>query len=59
MVAKSPATCKAPDALASIATCQQEQGDAKGAKATTDTLLAKYQTAQPPWRPRTPEGIAA
>lgn len=42
VVAKWPQHPKAPDALASIATCQQEQGDAKGAKATTDTLLAKY-----------------
>ena len=39
---KWPQHPKAPDALANIATCQQEQGDAKGAKATTDTLLAKY-----------------
>ena len=42
VVAKWPQHPKAPDALANIVTCQQELGDAKGAKATTDTLLAKY-----------------
>ena len=42
VVAKWPQHPKAPDALANIITCQQELGDAKGAKATTDTLLAKY-----------------
>ena len=51
VVAKWPQHPKAPDALASIATCQQEQGDAKGAKATTDTLLAKY--------PDSPAALAA
>lgn len=42
VVTKWPQHPKAPDALANIVTCQQELGDAKGAKATTDTLLAKY-----------------
>ena len=39
---KWPAHAKAPDALLNIATCQQELADAKGAKATLDTLVAKY-----------------
>ena len=42
VAAKWPQHPKAPDALANIVTCQQELGDAKGAKSTTDTLLAKY-----------------
>ncbi|WP_263769902.1 tol-pal system protein YbgF [Propionivibrio soli] len=42
VVAKWPQHPKAPDALINIATCQQEQGDAKGARATLDTVLAKY-----------------
>ena len=42
VTSKWPQHPKAPDALANIITCQQELGDAKGAKATTDTLLAKY-----------------
>ena len=33
---------KAPDSLANIATCQQELGDAKGAKTSIDALLIKY-----------------
>ena len=42
VVAKWPQHPKAPDSLISIATCQQEMGDAKVAKATFDTVLAKY-----------------
>ena len=42
VLAKWPQHPKAPDALLNIATCQQELGDAKGAKVTTDTLFAKY-----------------
>ena len=33
---------KAPDALVNIATCQQELGDAKAAKASLETVLIKY-----------------
>jgi tol-pal system protein YbgF len=42
VVAKWPSHPKAPDALINIATCQQELGDAKGAKATLETVLVKY-----------------
>ena len=42
MVAKWPQHAKAPDSLVGIATCQQELGDAKGARATLETVLAKY-----------------
>ena len=37
-----PQNPKAPDSLINIATCQQEQGDAKGVKATLQTVLTKY-----------------
>ncbi len=42
VVATWPESPKAPDALINIATCQQELGDAKGAKSTLEALLAKY-----------------
>ena len=42
MVAKWPQHAKAPDSLVGIATCQQELGDAKGARATLETVLTKY-----------------
>jgi tol-pal system protein YbgF len=42
VVGKWPQHAKAPDALINIATCQQEQGDAKAAKATLETVLDKY-----------------
>ena len=42
VISKWPQHPKAPDSLIGIATCQQETGDAKGAKATFDTVLAKY-----------------
>ena len=42
VLSKWPQHPKAPDSLIGIATCQQETGDTKGAKATFDTVLAKY-----------------
>lgn len=42
---------KAPDAMLNISTCQQEMGDAKGAKQTLEMLASKY--------PGTPSGDAA
>lgn len=42
VVAKWPSHAKAPDALVNIATCQQELGDAKGAKSTLEAVLIKY-----------------
>lgn len=42
---------KAPDAMLNISTCQQELGDAKGAKQTLEMLATKY--------PGTPSGDAA
>ena len=42
VVSKWPQHAKAPDALINIATCQQELGDAKGAKASLETVLIKY-----------------
>ncbi len=42
VVAKWPANGKAPDALLNIAVCQQELGDGKGARASLETLVAKY-----------------
>ena len=42
---------KAPDAMLNISTCQQELGDAKGAKQTLEMLASKY--------PGTPSGDAA
>ena len=46
-----PAHAKAPDALLNVATCQQELGDSKSARATLEALLAKY--------PDTPAATAA
>jgi tol-pal system protein YbgF len=42
---------KAPDAMLNISTCQQELGDAKGARQTLEMLASKY--------PGTPSGDAA
>ena len=42
VVAKWPQHQKASDALINIATCQQELGDGKGARATYDNIIAKY-----------------
>jgi tol-pal system protein YbgF len=42
VVATWPQHPKAPDSLINIATCQQESGDARGAKTTLETVLAKY-----------------
>lgn len=42
VVGKWPQHAKAPDALINIATCQQEQGEAKAAKATLEFVLDKY-----------------
>lgn len=42
VVSKWPQHPKAPDSLINIATCQQELGDAKGAKLSFDTVLSKY-----------------
>lgn len=42
VVARWPSHQKAPDSLINIATCQQELGDAKSAKTTLETVLAKY-----------------
>lgn len=42
VLAKWPSHPKAPDAMINIATCQQELGDAKGAKGTLETVLIKY-----------------
>ena len=42
VVGKWPQHPKAPDAMVNIATCQQELGDAKGAKSTLETVLIKY-----------------
>jgi tol-pal system protein YbgF len=42
VVSKWPQHAKAPDSLINIATCLQELGDAKGAKATLEAVLAKY-----------------
>lgn len=42
VVSKWPQHPKAPDSLINIATCQQELGDAKGAKSTFETVLSKY-----------------
>ena len=33
---------EAPDAMINIATCQQELGDVKGARASLETVLIKY-----------------
>ncbi len=42
VISKWPQHAKAPDALINIATCQQELGDAKGAKTSLETVLIKY-----------------
>jgi tol-pal system protein YbgF len=42
VVAKWPVHAKAADAMINIATCQQELGDAKGAKSTLEAVLIKY-----------------
>ncbi len=42
VVAKWPQNPKAPDSLVSMAFCQQELGDAKGAKTSLETVVAKY-----------------
>ncbi|WP_313953437.1 tol-pal system protein YbgF [Accumulibacter sp.] len=42
VVSKWPAHAKAADALLNVATCQQELGDSKSARATLEALLAKY-----------------
>jgi tol-pal system protein YbgF len=42
VISKWPQHPKAPDALINIATCQQELGDAKGAKSSLETVLIKY-----------------
>jgi tol-pal system protein YbgF len=42
VVSKWPQHPKAPDSLINIATCQQELGDAKGVKATLETIVNKY-----------------
>jgi len=42
VVSKWPQHPKTPDSLINIATCQQELGDSKTAKATLETVLIKY-----------------
>ena len=42
VVSRWPQNAKAPDSLVNIATCQQELGDAKGAKTSLETVLIKY-----------------
>lgn len=42
VVTKWPQHPKAPDALIGMASCQQEIGDAKGARASLELVLAKY-----------------
>lgn len=42
VLAKWPGHVKAPDAMINIATCQQELGDVKGARASLETVLIKY-----------------
>ena len=42
---KYAASAKAPDAWLAIATCQQELGNATGAKRSLETVVAKYPTA--------------
>ena len=42
LINRWPTHPKAPDALINIATCQQELGDARGFKATLETVLIKY-----------------
>jgi tol-pal system protein YbgF len=47
VASKWPTNAKAPDALLNVATCQQELADAKGAKGTLETLVAKYPDSTP------------
>jgi len=42
VVGRWPQHPKAPDSMINIATCQQEQGDAKGVRSTLETVLSKY-----------------
>jgi tol-pal system protein YbgF len=42
VISRWPQHPKAPDSLINIATCQQELGDAKGARAMLETVLIKY-----------------
>lgn len=42
VASKWPDSQKAPDSLLAIATCQQELGNAAGARRTLESLLAKY-----------------
>ena len=42
VVARWAQNPKAPDSLVNIATCQQELGDAKGAKTSLEAVIAKY-----------------
>ena len=42
VVSRWPQNPKAPDSLVNIATCQQELGDAKGAKTSLEAVIAKY-----------------
>lgn len=42
VVSRWPQHAKAPDALINMATCQQELGDAKAAKASLESVLIKY-----------------
>ncbi|MDR0439891.1 MAG: tol-pal system protein YbgF [Candidatus Accumulibacter sp.] len=42
VVAKWPENPRAADALAGVAACQRELGDAKGERATLETVLARY-----------------
>jgi tol-pal system protein YbgF len=45
VVKRYPSSDKAPDALLSIATCQQEMGNRSAANRTLENLLEKYPTA--------------
>ena len=51
VIARWPSHPKAADAMLNMSTCQQELGDAKGARQTLESLAAKY--------PGTPSGDAA
>ncbi len=42
VISRWPQHPKAPDSMINIATCQQELGDARGAKTTLETVLIKY-----------------
>lgn len=45
VIAQYPESSKAPDSMLAIASCQQEQNDAKGARKTLETLISKYAQA--------------